>query len=215
MPRAILFDLNGTLLDLQVVKPDLNRLFGSSLSLTEWFQEVLHYSLVLTVTGEYREFSQIINAVLEMKLTALGIEANPQALESIQQRLTALPPFEDVIPALTRLKELGFRLATLTNSSAASQAKQLAHAGLRDLFEQTFSVDQVSRFKPAPEPYLSAVSALGLTAADVLLVAAHGWDTYGAHRAGLRTAFVQRPGQALFPLAPAPDFVVRDLAELA
>ena len=42
----------------------------------------------------------------------------------------------------------------------------------------------------------------------------NGWDVAGAKAAGMQTAFVARPGKALYPLAQAPDYVVKDLNEL-
>jgi 2-haloacid dehalogenase len=48
-----------------------------------------------------------------------------------------------------------------------------------------------------------------------MMVAAHGWDVGGAKRAGMKTAFVTRKGQALYPLAPAPDLMVSDIGALA
>jgi 2-haloacid dehalogenase len=47
------------------------------------------------------------------------------------------------------------------------------------------------------------------------LVAAHAWDVAGALRAGCRAAFTARPGMVLDPLAPRPDVVGADLAEVA
>jgi 2-haloacid dehalogenase len=49
---------------------------------------------------------------------------------------------------------------------------------------------------------------------DCLLVAAHGWDVAGAAWAGMKTAFVARPGQQVFALGPAPDLCISSLAEL-
>jgi len=46
------------------------------------------------------------------------------------------------------------------------------------------------------------------------MVTARGWDIAGAKAAGLQTAFVARPANALYPLAPRPDHVVKDLVEL-
>ena len=46
------------------------------------------------------------------------------------------------------------------------------------------------------------------------MVAAHGWDIAGATRAGLRGAFVARPGQLPDPFAP-PAQAADDLATLA
>ena len=51
--------------------------------------------------------------------------------------------------------------------------------------------------------------------AATLLVAAHGWDTAGAQRAGLPAAFLARPGQALYALAPVPTYTAPTLEALA
>jgi 2-haloacid dehalogenase len=48
-------------------------------------------------------------------------------------------------------------------------------------------------YKPAPEVYLTAVRLLGMQPDEVMLVAAHPFDLKGARRAGLRTAFIDRP----------------------
>lgn len=47
------------------------------------------------------------------------------------------------------------------------------------------------------------------------MVAAHDWDVTGALRAGLKAAFVARPGKVLNPLGGQPDIVGRDLREIA
>ncbi|MBT62991.1 MAG: hypothetical protein CML13_07245 [Puniceicoccaceae bacterium] len=56
---------------------------------------------------------------------------------------------------------------------------------------------------------------LSAEAAQVLMVAAHAWDLAGAKKLGLQTAFIQRPGTALYPNTDRPDYVLRDLTELA
>ena len=47
------------------------------------------------------------------------------------------------------------------------------------------------------------------------MVAAHGWDVAGAKQAGMQTAFIARPVKALYPLAKQPDYIVKNLEELA
>ena len=60
-----------------------------------------------------------------------------------------------------------------------------------------------------------AAQSLGVEVGEIRLVAAHGWDVVGAMRAGCAAAFVARPGKALFPIAPPPDVVGKDLLEVA
>jgi len=59
-----------------------------------------------------------------------------------------------------------------------------------------------------------AARELGIAPAEMMLVAAHAWDTTGAIRAGCQAAFIQRPGEVLDPLAPAPVVIARDLLDL-
>jgi 2-haloacid dehalogenase len=126
-----------------------------------------------------------------------------------------LPPHPEVGAALERLSAVGFRLATLTNSTEAVARAQLEHAGLIDHFERTLSADAVRRLKPAPEPYRMAARELGVEIGAIRLVAAHAWDIAGALRAGAAAAFVARPGLVLDPLAPEPDVIGSDLADVA
>jgi 2-haloacid dehalogenase len=72
------------------------------------------------------------------------------------------------------LKKAGLRLAALTNGTPKGARSQLEHAGLTEYFEQIFSVDEVKRFKPAPEPYRMAAQRLAVEPQEVRMVAA--WD---------------------------------------
>lgn len=101
-------------------------------------------------------------------------------------------------------------MVTLTNSAPVAVEQQLKNAGLTDLFERSFSVDAVKRFKPAPEPYRHVAQELGVSIGDLRMVAAHAWDVVGAIRAGCLAAFIARPGKVLYPLGPKPDIVASD-----
>ena len=50
---------------------------------------------------------------------------------------------------------------------------------------------------------------------ECMLIAAHGWDVAGALWAGWRAAFVSRPGQQTFPLAPQTEINEPDLNKIA
>lgn len=56
---------------------------------------------------------------------------------------------------------------------------------------------------------------LGVKPKEGLMVAAHAWDLAGAKNVGLQTAFIARPGKALYPNVARPDYVVDNLTELA
>ncbi len=69
---------------------------------------------------------------------------------------------------------------------------QLEHAGILELFDRVLSVEEVRRYKPAPELYLMAAEHLGVRPSEMRMVAAHDWDVWGAIRAGCAAAYVSR-----------------------
>ncbi|NVO83334.1 haloacid dehalogenase type II [Hymenobacter terrestris] len=215
-PKLLIFDVNETLLDLGKLQQAVNQEFKSETAFKQWFSLLLQYSLVDTVTGNYHNFGQIGDAALDMLAQALGQPARPASRKKELLALIAeLPPHPDVIPGLTALQQAGFRMVTLTNSPDATMRKQLAYAGLTGFFEQLISIDSLKCYKPHPTTYLSTCQQLQAAPAETMLVAAHGWDTAGAQLAGLQAAFITRPGQQTYPLAPTPTLTGSTLPAIA
>ncbi|WP_035564803.1 haloacid dehalogenase type II [Hymenobacter sp. IS2118] len=215
-PKLLIFDVNETLLDLSKLQQAVNQEFRSATAFKQWFALLLQYSLVDTVTGNYHNFGQIGDAALDMLAQAMGQPARPAARKKeILILITELPPHPDIIPGLTALQKAGFRMVTLTNSPDATVQKQMAYAGLTSFFEQLLSIDALKRYKPHPETYYSTCKQLKVAPAQAMLVAAHGWDTAGAQLAGLQAAFISRPGQQVYPLAPAPTLTGPTLPDIA
>lgn len=215
MQPILAFDVNETLLDLAALDPHFERTFGNAAVRKEWFTQALQLVFVSTVTGAYSDFGKIFDAALgvieERHRKSLSSEQRSAILATVSQ----LPAHSDVPDGLQRLRDAGFRLVSLTNSTALVANKQLEHSGLKPYFERIFSADSVQRLKPAPEPYHMVAREMGVQVSDICLVAAHAWDVTGAKRAGCGTAFIARPGQILDSLAPKPDVIATDLADLA
>jgi 2-haloacid dehalogenase len=215
MRRVIVCDVNETLLDIGALAPLFEQAFGDARVLQEWFQTVLLYSEVATLAGPYSSFAKIGGAALEMTAYARGVTLTPTGRDRILKGMLTLPPHSDVREGLEIMRDAGLRLVTLTNNPLDTVQHQLAHAGLAELFEQSFSVESVQRFKPAPEVYRFVADTLGVNTAQLRLVAAHAWDVLGALRTGCAAAFVARPGKVLFPLGPQPDIVGSDFGAVA
>lgn len=213
-PRLLIFDVNETLLDLTPVKEAVNSFYGKEDAATLWFGKLLHYSLVERVTGQYHNFSEIAEAVMDMVSAYYGKEMPQPTKKEILSKMGELPPHDDVKEGLQTLREAGFRLATFTNSAQKVADKQLEHAGIGHFFETSLSVDPLQLYKPELAAYKEALRQLGAEAESTLFVAAHGWDMAGAIQAGLQTAFIKRQGKSLFPLAPIPTFTAATLIEL-
>lgn len=215
MGRVIVFDVIETLLDLAELDEHFERVFHDAAARRQWFAQMLQSAFVATITNAYADFGSVGRAALDMvaaqRQTALSDPQRQQILGAVR----TLPPHPDVRDGLERLRSAGLRLVALTNSTATTAEAQLNHAGLRGYFERVFSVDEVRRFKPAVEVYQMVARRLGMEEDRLRMVAAHDWDVTGALRAGLKAAFVARPGQVLNPLGGQPDIVGRDLREIA
>jgi 2-haloacid dehalogenase len=211
--RVCVFDVNETLLDLAALDPLFERVFGDTFVRRLWFNQMLQSAFVATITDAYTTFGEAASAALRMTEERLGVEVSEEDRQEILGGLRDLPPHPEVPDSLDRLREAGFRLATLTNSTQEVAEAQVENAGIADSFEQILSADTAKRLKPAPAPYRMAARALEIPERGMRLVAAHAWDAAGALRAGCAAAFVAR--QPFDPLVERPDVVGADLAEVA
>ncbi len=213
-PKVLVFDVNQTMLDLNALRPQFTRVFGDGKAMDEWFSLLLHYSLVVTVADAYTDFGTVGRAVLEMLANTKGVKLSSEDATRILQGVLTLPPHPDVPDSLKRLRAAGFRMATLTNSSASALKAQLQNAGLAQYFDEAISVESVRRFKPDLEVYRSAAAHLGAQPGELMLIAAHPWDVFGAMKAGWQGAFVARSGITPFPLGPRPNIIGADMTDV-
>ncbi|WP_040515433.1 haloacid dehalogenase type II [Paraglaciecola polaris] len=215
-PKVLIFDVNETLLDLETMRTSIGKaLAGHDELITLWFSTMLHHSLVTTVTGEYHDFGKIGVAALMMVAQNNNIEiTEAQAITAIKTPLLSLPAHPDVKSGLAALKAQGYKIVSLTNSSNKGVETQFKNAGLTEYFDERLSIEDIKVYKPDLRSYAWALKQLQVKPEEALMVAAHGWDVAGAKAAGLQTAFIARPGKALYPLAAKPDYVVKDLTEL-
>lgn len=216
-PSIIVFDVNETLLDITKLEPVFERVFGDAAVLREWFAQLIFNSQTMTLSGLYTPFGALAVGTLRMVVTTRGVEVDDGDIRELKERMGAMPAHPDVVPALLRLRDAGFRLVTLTNSASATSPTPLDYAGLSQFFEHSFSVGAARKFKPAPETYRHVAQAMQVGVSDLCLVACHLWDTLGAQAAGCSGALVTRPHNALLPAAyiPPPDITAANMIDLA
>jgi 2-haloacid dehalogenase len=214
MNRAVIFDVNETILDLGALDPVFTRWFGDPVARKAWFALTLHLALTLAATRVFRSFAEVGHAALGEIARHRGVSLPDDSAAQLREAVLRLPAHQDVMPALGVLRDAGVRTAALSNNPLPIVQEQLRHAGLSPLFDEIMSVDEAGALKPAPAVYDFAVQRLGLAPGSIWMVAAHGWDIAGATRAGLRGAFVARPGQSPDPFAP-PEIIANDLLTIA
>lgn len=206
-PRVVLFDVVETLLSLDPVAEQLDPL-GIPLEL--FFARLLRDGFAHAAAGTYQPFAKLAEAAV----TALATDATSAQREAVVDAFKELPAHPDAEPALAALADAGIEAHTLTNGGAESTDQLLARSGLRRYIGRVLSVEDVSRWKPAPEAYRYAVGALDSDAGDIALVAVHSWDIHGASRVGLTTGWCSRLEGSFPPVFDAPTVTGADLSEV-
>jgi 2-haloacid dehalogenase len=216
-PAVLVFDVAESLLDLQTVRPLFQSIFGDGDVVDEWFGETILYSESATLTDTFVPFGRLGAGVLRMLGRIHNVTIGEAEVVKLRQALASLPPHPEVPDSLRKLKSAGYRLVTLTDSSATPGGAALQAAGLGDLFERQFSAEEVRRYKPARETYQMVASATGATLSDLCIIAAHTWDVIGARLAGCSAALIERAGVAPLILSGLPQAQITGptLAEIA
>lgn len=213
--KTLIFDINETLLDLGPLKVSINNALNNEQAASIWFAELLHYSLVESITETYHDFSDIAAAVLKMNAKKYQKDFSEEEIKNILKPITQLNPYPEVMEGLEILKKEGFKLVAFSNGKSAVLDEQLEYAGLTKYFDKILSVDAVKKYKPHPQTYNYALKETETEVKNAMMVAAHGWDITGAMRVGLRTAFIQRSGKFIFPLAEKPTIETANIMTLA
>jgi HAD superfamily hydrolase (TIGR01509 family) len=195
MPDAVIFDLDGLLLESEQVWN------ASKHRLTEerggvWKPEAEHAMLGMSSP----EWSRYMQDELELPLEPAEISAEVVRLvaQSYERDLPLLPGADEAVRRVAKRWSLG--LATSSNREIIDTV--LGRTGWSDLFAVTVSSEEVERGKPAPDVYLEA--ARRLDAAPERCVAVEDSS------AGIRSAVAAGMGVVAIPNSaypPEPEVV--------
>jgi phosphoglycolate phosphatase len=94
-------------------------------------------------------------------------------------------PYVGVVAGLEKLKDMGFRLACVTNKAAAFTLPLLADLELDGYFELVVSGDSLPRKKPDPLPLTHACDFFGITPDQGILIGDSANDVKAAIAAGM------------------------------
>jgi HAD superfamily hydrolase (TIGR01509 family) len=155
MPDAVIFDLDGLLLESEQVWN------ASKRRLTEerggrWRPEAEHAMLGMSSP----EWSRYMHDELGVPLEPgeISREVVRLMIESYERELPLLPGADEAVRRLAERWRLG--LASSSNREIIDTVLQ--HTGWAELFAVTLSSEQVERGKPAPDVYLEAAGRLGV-----------------------------------------------------
>jgi putative hydrolase of the HAD superfamily len=118
--------------------------------------------------------------------------------------------------ALDRLKELGVKLALVTNGAAAPQRKKVERFALEHRFDHIQIEGEHGFGKPEDEAYHHALAALGVEPQDAWMIGDNlEWEVVAPQRLGIYAIWYDGYGQGLPPDSRIrPDRIIRRLSEL-
>ena len=144
----------------------------------------------------------------------------PEALQMLlathMKELSKAVVFPEHHAGLLRSLKKRHKLAVVSNFDYTPMARHvLEREGVADLFETVVVSDEVGWRKPKPVIFELALERLGTAPGDALFVGDRAdIDVAGAQGVGMAAAWINRDGSALPEGVQAPEFEIRDLAEL-
>jgi 2-haloacid dehalogenase len=217
-PKAVLFDVYGTLLDVYSVGLRAEQMFpGAGERLARaWRDKQIEYSRLVSMSGRYRPFWQLTRDALQVAAQALGLSLDSAGEDSLMNQYRHLSAFPENRAVLQTLAERGIPAGVLSNGDPDMLAVAIRSAGLTELIDPILSVHATRRYKTDPAAYALGPVALGLPATEILFVSSNCWDAIGAAWYGFTTLWVNRTGAPMEQLGIVPTRVgssLRDVLE--
>lgn len=196
MLKAILFDLDNTLLDFSSFKRESAkaaakaiRAAGVKESENELYRKIF---AIYELRGiEYQKtFEELLsNYVLGPHLHEHAKQAAIIAYQKKKYKL--LRPRPKAISILSSLRKK-YKLGIVTDAPREKAWQRLILSGLDHCFHSVITYDDTKEFKPSKQPFLKAIHLLGVTPSQALFVGDYPErDIIGAKRAGLLTCLAK------------------------
>lgn len=213
-PAVVFIDVYETMLNMEDVERKVNSIMDSKRGYVIWTELFMQYCFIENCLHRFNDFLDIGKATMQMAGKILGRNVSDTQAQSALELLKHVPLHEDVHEGLSQMRDMGVRLAALTNASSGIVKERMERTGLVSYFEQLLTSDMIHKYKPCTEVYQWALDAMDVAASEAMMVTSHGWDIAGASNAGLQTAYIQRSQEGLYELAPSPSIQCRNFTEL-
>ena len=195
MLKAVIFDLDNTLVDFMLMKKqavdaaiNAMRDAGLKLSTDEIRQRIdqiykergIEFQSVFDELL-YREFSKV-----DHKMLSAGVIAYRRAREA------ALVPYPHVTMTLIKLSKMQLKLGVVSDAPGKEAWLRLCYLNFHHLFDAVVTFDDTGMRKPNPEPFRKVLEMLQIEPGEALMVG--DWaerDVLGAAQVGMKTVFAR------------------------
>lgn len=209
-PKLVIFDLDGTLLNLPInydnLRKELKAIFKPFGVETE-FKPILDTINVALSTikqnqgdGKFQEMSMNVYGTLETYEIAAANEAKliPNAKET-----------------LVKLKQLDLKLAIFSRTGRRAVVSSLKKTGLEQYFDLIVAREDTKEQKPSPEGLKKILNMFGLKAEDAIVVGDHIFDIMAAKELGIKAIVIQNERISLDTLKEAKAYaIVNNISEI-
>ena len=184
MPKAAIFDLDGTLLD----SVDLHAL--------AWQEALLKFGHEVSFEQVRGQIGKGGDKLIPVFLSDGEQEDHGEELEEWRgsrfktEYLPLVRPFSAVPDLLQRVREAGLQVAVASSAKKDEVDKYLDIAGITDLVDLKTSSDDVEESKPAPDIFEIVLKKLKLEGADAVAIGDTPYDAEAAGKAGVPTVGV-------------------------
>tara|TARA_X000001036_G_scaffold37977_1_gene30757 strand:- start:94 stop:777 length:684 start_codon:yes stop_codon:yes gene_type:complete len=217
MIKAIIFDLDNTLLDFVKMKR-----FAVKAAVTAMNEAGLHvnekkafddiFDLYINKGWEYQQvFDDYLHQTtgkVSNKVLAAGIVSYRRAREA------TLLVYPNVNKTLIELIKMGIKLAVVSDAPSREAWMRLYYLNLHHVFDPVLTYDDSGSRKPSPKPFLMALDKLNIKSSEGLMIG--DWperDVVGAKQIGMKTIFA-RYGDTFGTVDSGADWDIDDIYDI-
>jgi len=217
MIKAIIFDLDNTLLDFMKmkqfsVKAAITAMNEAGLNVDEVEAYNDIFKLYETNGWENQQvFDDYLNQTIgkvSNKILAAGIVSYRRAREA------TLLVYPNVNKTLIQLIKMDIKLAVVSDAPSREAWMRLYYLNLHHVFDTVLTYDDSKERKPSPKPFKMALNILNVNSKEALMIG--DWpdrDVVGAKQIGMKTIFA-RYGDTFGTIDSGADWDVNDIYEV-
>jgi putative hydrolase of the HAD superfamily len=217
MIKAVIFDLDNTLVDFMAMKRQaidaaVNSMIDAGLNLpaaeVRGRIEAIYKERGIEFQSVFDQFLYDLFQKVDYKILSAGIIAYRRAREA------ALVPYPHVNMTLVDLVKRGIKLAVVSDAPTREAWLRLAYLNFHHFFDVVVTFEDTGERKPSPAPFRRALQLLGVEPHEAIMVG--DWperDVVGAAQVGLITVFA-RYGDTFGTVESDATYDIDDISEL-